>query len=304
MELKNNGKINFIIDLFLDLDTQISGGLIALHKLAYELANMGHNVYIFCKPNYPHKNITTITSNNRQLDGHKYEVSWEPFSFNYENTVAIYPEHALGNKFYVKNIVRWVMYHTTTDEESYFTENEYIFNYGNFKTNFNREDGKLKVVDYNLDLFYNENKKRKGFCHIFGKETPNNYESILGVFNSVDITNYKEKTDLNLLRQEFNKYEYFLTFDQKTYLSAAAALCGCKTIILKNDISSDILPVEYRLENPEFMFGVAYGIEDLSWAEKTIHLVRDHITNLDKTNQKSVKNFITFWENKLKINKL
>lgn len=300
MELKNNGKINFIIDLFLDLDTHISGGLIALHKLAYLLAEEGHNVYIFCKPAYPHKNITVIHSERTQIQGHRYSVTFEPFSFNYDNTVSIYPEHTTGNKFCTQNNVRWIMYHTTLEQESGFGENDYIFNCGNFKTNLKKNHGKLRVVNYNLDKFYIENNSnRKGFCHILGKETPKNHKDILNIFNSTDITKYKHQPDLNLLRQEFNKYEYFLTFDQKTGLSFAAALCGCKTIILKNN--NEYSPIEYRLENPEFMFGIAYGMEDLEWASKTLPLIKEHLTELDKLDKKTVKNFITFWENKLNI---
>ncbi len=303
MELKNNGKINFIIDLFLDLENYISGGLYALHKLAYMLAEEGHNVYIFCKPHFEHKNITVIKSEVKIIQGHRAEVNWEPFLYNYHNTVSIYPEHTGGNKFGTKNNVRWIMYHTKPEEEREFNDDDFIFNFGNFKTNLNKEDGKLRVHVYNLDIFYNKNEHRKGFCHILSKETPNNYKDILKVFNSVDITNYKDEINLNLLREQFNKYEYFLTFDKKTYLSTAAALCGCKVIILKED-NDKTLPVEYRLHQPENMFGVAYGIDDIGWAEKTINLVPEYIKQLDETNKVSVANFITFWENKLNINKL
>lgn len=304
MILKDNGKINFIIDLFLDLDNYISGGLISLHKLAYLLAEQNHNVYIFCKPAFPHKNITTIPSQVEIIEGHKHRAYWEMIHYNNDNTVAIYPEHGYGNKFNTKYVARWIMYHTTREDEENFNENDFIFNYGNFKTNLNRENGKLRIVDYNLDKFYDEKLERNGFCHILGKQTPNNHENILNVFNSVDITKFKNNINLNLLRKEFNKYKYFLTFDEKTYLSTAAALCGCKTIILKNssiDNKEELLPIQYRIENPEFMFGVAYGIEDLAWAEKTQYLVREHITELDKTNVVNVNQFIKFWVKKLNL---
>jgi len=324
MKLKNEEKINFVIDLFLNLDDYISGGLIALHKLAYYLADSGHNVYVFCKPAYEHENIHVIKSDIRIISGHKFEGEWEPFSFIFNKTVGIYPEHSRGNKFNTTNNVRWIMYHTTKEDELNFNENDYIFNFGNFKTYTNRNDGVLRVIDYNLDIFYNENKNREGYCFILGKETPENYEEIIKEYNPTNITYYKDQTDLNLLREQFNKYEYFITFDQKTYLTVAAALCGCKSIILNqknrtkqtsilvNDVvdnaytDSDefkynIKPVDYKLQNPENMFGVAYGIEDIEWANKTIHMVREHITNLDEMNRFKVQNFVKFWEKKLNI---
>ena len=50
-------KLNFIINLHLSIKEMRNGGLMVLHKLAYELANRDHNVYIFSEPYYPHPNI-------------------------------------------------------------------------------------------------------------------------------------------------------------------------------------------------------------------------------------------------------
>lgn len=327
MDLKNNGKLNFVIDLFLPLDKYMSGGNMAMHMLANHLAVAGHNVYIFCEPFYPHENITVIPSTVHIVTGHKYNCTWEPFNFMLNNTISIYPEHSRGNKFNTVHNVRWIMYHTTREDENGFGEDDYIYNFGNFKTYTNRHDGTLKVFNYNLDKFYDEhelfggrlNKKRKGYCHIVSKHTPYNYESILKSFNSTNITHLKENADLDVLRQELNNYEYFITFDQKTYLTTAAALCGCKVIILKSDVGSkgfihhvndraedaytenevELTPIQYKLENPINLFGVAYGIEDIQWASDTLHMVRDHIRNLKESNENDIKNFITFFEKKL-----
>jgi hypothetical protein len=46
------------------------------------------------------------------------------------------------------------------------------------------------------------------------------------------------------------------------------------------------------------MFGVAYGFSDLSWAEKTIDLVREHLINIEKINNNTIDNFINFWNEK------
>lgn len=298
MNLKDNNKINFIIDLFLDMEQFISGGIIAMHKLAYELANEGHNVYIFCKPGYPHPNITQIPGEIKTLEGHRFISSHEPFSYPLGKTVSIYPEHSVGSRFNTIHNVRWIMYHTTLENENNFKENDYIFNYGSFKTLNIKEDGKLTVKDYNLDKFFIENNtNRKGYCFINQKQTPSNYQDIISEFSPIDITSYKNQTDLNLLRKEFNKYEYFITFDQKTYLTTAASLCGCKVIILNPN--EDLTPIEYKLENPTKMFGIAYGIDDLQWAKDTIHLVRNYITQFKDKDKKTVRNFIKFWEEKI-----
>ena len=314
MELKNNGKLNFVIDLFINYKDQMSGGLVALHRLSYELAEKGHNVYIFCEPEYPHENIHVIPCTT-EIEGSRFHSIWEPFSFNLNNTISIYTEHNLNNPFGTKHVVRWLLYHTKREFEEQYHDNEYYFNFNNFYTYKNKEIRKLTTLDYNLNKLYIENNNnRKGYCHILHKNTPTNGNKIIENFNSKDLgKDWYNKGGFDYLREEFNNHEYFITFDQNTYLTTAATLCGCKSIILnpnnkdnniKNaytesvDYKYNLTPTEYRLKNSKNMFGVAYGIEDVKWAENTIHLVRDHIIELEKIDKKTIDKFIDFWNEK------
>jgi hypothetical protein len=43
------------------------------------------------------------------------------------------------------------------------------------------------------------------------------------------------------------------------------------------------------------MFGVAYGLEDIAWANSTIDLARGHLEELQKIDDKTVDQFIEFW---------
>jgi len=47
------------------------------------------------------------------------------------------------------------------------------------------------------------------------------------------------------------------------------------------------------------MFGVAYGWDDISWANSTIGMVRDHLIELEKIDQKTIDEFVKYWELKL-----
>ena len=58
-------------------------------------------------------------------------------------------------------------------------------------------------------------------------------------------------------------------------------------------------PTEYRLNNQIQMFGVAYGWDDMKWANETIDFVPDYLKELEKIDNKTVDNFVTFWENKI-----
>jgi hypothetical protein len=88
-----------------------------------------------------------------------------------------------------------------------------------------------------------------------------------------------------------------MTFDDKSYLTTAAALCGAKSIILNPD--KKLSPLEYRENNPLQMCGVAYGFDDIKWANNTIGFVRDNLLQLEQKDKQTILNFIEYWESKL-----
>lgn len=316
MELKNEyGKINFILAIFTNYSQSLTGGIVAMHKLAYDLADRGHNVYIFCEPEYPHQNIHTISSGLTHSRGFANHYIWEGFVFPYDKTVSIYPQIHRGNPFNTIHNVRWILYDTEWEIEKNYDENDVYFNYGNFKTFRKTDDKKLTVFNYNFDKLYQTNSgKRKGFCHLIHKHTPPGGLEIFDKLDSFDLTNWKSKGAYDYLRENLNQYEYFLTYDQKSFYPLAAGLCGCKTIILNpgpsyefaenawsssEKYSDSLTPTEYRLLNPIQMFGVAYGWDDIQWANNTIGMVKDHLLELEKIDRKTVDNFVDYWYNKL-----
>jgi hypothetical protein len=320
MELPyEKGKINFIIGLFWPFKELMSGGVVALHKLAYKLAERGHNVLIFCEPEYTHPNIKVISTTIEDIDGDEAKINgWEPFSFNQGNTVSIYPEITVYNPFNTNNVARWILSDTKEHIEGTYGDNDVYFDYSDFKTLRNVKKRKLTVIDYKLDLLKVTNTgKRKSFCHIIHKHTPPDGEKIFKELGSFDLTGWQNKqiqdtgysSPYDYLREMFNQYEYFLTYDQKSYHSIMATLCGCKTVILnpgvpyglehlvdkENGDSEDITPTEFRLNNPLQQYGIAYGWDDLKWANDTIHLVRDYVEQLEIIDDKTVDSFINYW---------
>lgn len=311
MELNNNGKLNFVIDLHTTFGEALTGGLMVLHYLAYIIAKKGHNVYIFCEPEYPHENIHTIKSYEYREDG-ILKRNWEKFIYNMRNTISIYPQITKGNPFNTAHVTRWILYDTEKEiEETYGRDDEY-FNYGNFRTFKKVEINKLTVHNFYFDILKNKNlKERKGFCHLLNKNNNENTKIFLKELNSKDLGQWKTKGAIKYLSEEFNKHEYFVTYDEKSFFTIAAALCGCKAIICNpkngsnirehNINNTELSPLEYRLENPNQMFGVSYGFNDIGWSEKTIHLVEDHLRSIEKMDEKSVDKFIKFWEKKCQV---
>jgi hypothetical protein len=204
------------------------------------------------------------------------------------------------------------LYHTQLPIEENFQDTDVYFNYGDFKTYRKTEDRKLTVFNYYFNkLYITNNGPRKGFCHMFHKNTPNDAQKFIEQFNSFDLGGWKTIGAHDYLREQFNKYEYFLTYDQKSFFTLAATLCGCKAIILNPGPPSEAgvnaftesekylktyTPTEYRLNNPIQMFGIAYGLDDIGWANKTIGLSTDYLKELEIIDNKTVDEFIKFWE--------
>jgi hypothetical protein len=300
VDFKNEDKkINFIIDTLCSIGFEHKGASYAVHMLAYEIANRGHNVYIFNEPFYKHENITQIkTERIAHDDGWWGQFSWEGFSYPLDKTVSIYTQNTWGNPFNTTHNARWILHDYSQDQWDTYGKEDVIYNYASFKVPENTKQEKLTVLDYNEEKFSNLNRpSRKGFCHFIHKFTPEWGYEYLKNFGSFDVSNWNQNGGFEYLQQIFNEYEYMLTFDNKTYVSIIATLCGCKVILLNPDES--ITPLDFRVMNPIQMFGIAYGWGDIGWANKTIDLCRDNVENLKKSDKLSLDKLIKYWENKL-----
>lgn len=309
------GKITFVLAIYTPFAKALSGGIVAMHRLAFLLAERGHNVYIFCEPEFPHPNIRIIPSETVKTEGFVEMYNWEAFNYDTNFTVSIYPQILRGNPFNTKHVARWILYDTESDIEANYGYDDEYFNYNNFKTFRDVPLKKLTVFNYYFDELYKTNNgRRKSFCHIIHKHTPPNGDRIFQELGSEDLGNWKTSGSYQFLREKLNEYEYFLTYDQKSFYTLAAGLCGTKSIILnpgpsyefaqnafsQSESYNNILtPTEFRLNNPIQMCGVAYGWDDISWANKTIDFVPEYLKELEKIDNKTVDNFISFWKRKI-----
>jgi hypothetical protein len=295
----DNNKITFIVDTLHSIGFESKGASIASHKLAYELANQGHYVYVFNEPFFYHPNIKIIPVRKQNEDGGWWcKFYWDQFGFNTSRTVSVYTQITWGNPMNTVHNARWILHDYSQEQWNTFGTDDVIFNYGTFKIPEETKQSQLTVFDYNFDKFFNTNNpNRKGFGHIIHKNTPDWGLEFLKNIGSTEIPHYNGKKEINYLLDEFNKYEYVLTFDDKSYYTTAAALCGAKSIILNPN--KDITPIEYRIKNPIQMCGVAYGFDDIKWANETIHLVRYNLQQLEMKDKKTIDDFIKYWENKI-----
>ena len=269
-----------------------TGGHIVLHKLIKILDDLGYEVWCTQTPMF---------SCNAKLIK-KISVEREEYSMTFskgKNLIAIYPEQIKGNPFQAKYVARWILYHVRPDvEETWKNTDEYFYYTRGFHTQ--RNDQKIKdltIIDGKLDVFRNVGlgKNRNGYCHINKKKYPKD-EVLLNSLCSTNIGDFMEKGGFSYLAEQLNNYEFFITYDDATYYSIAAALCGCRSIIINPDVKMD--PDEFRKQYPISKYGVAYGFNDIKHADMTRDMVKDHIKSLEKNSIKSVESFIKFWSQK------
>jgi hypothetical protein len=280
--------IEFIISIGVRFGEVFSGGVLVLHKLAYEIASKGYKVNIFTEPEYPHENIIVQNgSDENNLN----------FDFNLDSTVII-PTHNWKNDVGIKYVARWALYHIDKDDMYNIEDTDEIFNYGSFNVGDKNIVKTLTVFDYHEDIFIDQKKDRnKKYCYITNKNHPNEWKEIFeSQYGADNLTDWKTM-GYRYLADKLNEYEYLLTYDDKSFYTLAATMCGTKVILLGQKNKSNL---KYKLNTPYNLFGVSCGFEDIKWAEKTIGLVPMLVNELKKSDETTVIDFIKNWEKNIK----
>lgn len=270
-------KMKFLIGFYHDGPVTNIGGLQAIKKLVDVLSEKkDHTVFVLGTSFINKKTIQIQNVNDIYTD----------------DLIVIYPEIVAGNPFNCKHVVRWILYHTIhrREEDSWHINDEYFYFSEYYHTRRQEQKRLLSAYNFRLDEFKNYGHARHGYCHLIKK---NNIEtSFVNRFNSESIPD----TNWPALIEMFNRKKYFLTYDDSTYFICIAALCGCIPIVLYQEKNPD-----YKEKMAHVKYGVAYGFEEIDHAEKTLHLMRPNLEELERKSIDSINNFIYYWEEKLKL---
>lgn len=258
--------------------TNAGGGCIALHKLAHNLAICGAESYIMSdskNPDYKSALIDEIAARG---------IAALP------DTMTIYPEVVTGNPLNAAHVTRWILYHVRNySEYGIFNENDLIYKYAPFFET-RRPDkihGELRAMELSLDKWIDKGAARSGSCHLYKKAGANKAD--VHPAGSLCIDDYPQNGGLESLIDVFNRSEYFYSYDDATFLSALAALCGCKSIVVP---TNGVTEQQWRAGFPYFFYGIAYGIENLKWAEDTAGSLRAHLDKLNTASLSDTKAYI------------
>lgn len=274
-----------------------SGGIIVLHKLCDELNKENIDCKIFPLEYYkiqknPLKILKSIIRKIIQ------KISKTPFktnsqfktpvtnNFDRDDTIVIYPEIVKNNPLNAKHIVRWLLFKDKwfSDHSKKYQDNLFFF----FQEAFAPESkkihcaGKLQVTHLQTEIYFDhQNKERQGTCHAIrkGKNSQKKIppESIL-----IDKLSHEE---ISLI---FNRCQKFISYDPYTLYAQYAAICGCLSIVepIENLTKEQWQPIE------ELRYGIAYGKEDIEWANNTKEKVLPYLKSKEAENNESVKTLI------------
>lgn len=266
--------------------TDSSGGIMALHLLARDLANEGCQVLIATQSTIKGSLAKTL-------------ADWPP-DFNPEETMAVYPEIVLGHPFAdnAKFVTRWLL--NTPGKiggDGVYAESDLIYKYWDYfqAPDESKVTGVLRTMDAKLDLYIDRGQERSGECYLIKKGLGKVLDKHSS--NSVNIDQFNGDEYLVDL---FNRSEQFISYDSISFHSIHAALCGCLSIVIPDD---GVSKEEFIKKSYQYRHGIAYGMNDIQHAKDTQHLLRADIKAVEDECKQLVRSYINTckeYMNKLK----
>jgi len=291
------GQKNIIIYTHMDNFNINDGGTVAQYYLAQLLdEKFGQNVRIVsCSGK---KNINNPLFNKY----YNYE-----FPIN-DDTIVVYCEGTIGNPLNTNSVVRWMLselgQNVPRGRADTWGKKELVY-YFNSELKFDKNPEKIGTVYKSLSVLYLnpsiknfQHKNRADYCFTLRK----------GTFMHKNIQYIHPEGSFELIKTHtqsecigfFNKYKYFVSYDPLTFFTVIAALCGCISIVYKKDgmtkqewIQTTAASEYIKYKGLDNLYGIAYGLEDIKYAEDTLHLVEEQWLDITTyLNQKTVINFI------------
>jgi hypothetical protein len=273
-------KLKYIIDINCFLPN--SGGIVALHKLCHDLRKIGEESYVLSRQTHPLIDAPFLGDKR----------------FSQQETVVVYPEIVAGNPHNCRNVVRWILNtpgkcSNSRIEDFYSLKKptDLLFKYSEY---FHLRDeseskGLLTTTFIDTDIFYRgTDTQRSGSAFMIKK---GGASKIIHPDNSVNISMLEH--DWTAMANIFRKIETFYCYDNASYWAFLAALCGCTSIVQPD---SNMLFEEWSDMHDHMKYGVAYGLEHVDHAKKTLDLVPQTIKNTSERYLRTVKNFVEVCE--------
>jgi hypothetical protein len=208
-----------------------------------------------------------------------------------ENTLVLYPEIIDGNPLKAKHVARWLLNRPGFfgNQVSYEAE-DLIFYFSDYVAS------ALDIEATHLATLYtriyefsasNQNEAREGTCYIIRKGF-NLAEQYPPKKSWHCLDDYPSSGGYSYLRDCFQRFKYFVSYDHATYLSTLAAISGCISIIQPSPfITAD----DWRKLTANY-YGIAYGFDNLDHAIATKGFLINQILGQEVYNRRSIYKFL------------
>lgn len=273
-----------------------SGGAIFLHELVNALRNLGEDATIW--PWWiPRRNLVarvkaTLRRPSSLWRQPKFATSLmldTPLASESSlrtDTIVVYPEVTLGNPLMARNVVRWLLYRPGLRDPFQFEDNEMFFRAGEMSDLPELTGGAPDLFVWRINHVYRNEERvdRKGACYILrkGADKPRIPETANAI--PIDGLSHEEIAEI------FNRSEKFYSYDEATFYSQYAAICGCTSIVIPGLYASRD---EWVANHPIARFGVAYGADDIAHALDTQHRVGELLREKESEGLASVEAFVS-----------
>ncbi|WP_295075858.1 hypothetical protein [Tabrizicola sp.] len=205
------------------------------------------------------------------------------------DSIVAYPEIVLGNPLRARNVVRWLLYRPGLRDPFQFGPDEMFFRAGEMSDLPELTGGAPDLFLWKINPVYQKEgrKDRTGACFLVrkGSDKPRIPETADAV--QIDGLSHED------IAAHFNRCEVFYSYDEASFYSQYAAICGCRSVVVPGLYSSREAWVK---EHPVARFGVAYGLQDLAHADATRHMVIDLLRAKEAAGLETVRRFIALTE--------
>ena len=274
-----------------------SGGSIFLHELVNALNAQGETAFLWPWRRLPASGLRAEVLSRLRLPGSRWARPYgtcpglntpvaAPADFT-ASSIVVYPEVTLGNPMQAKNIARWLLYKPGEKDPFEFTPGEAFFCAGKMSDIPDLTGGAPELFLWRRNPVYqNQNRPdRSGACYIVRKGA--HKERIPETENAIQVDGLSHEE----IAQIFNRCDTFYSYDEATFYSQYAAICGCQSVVIPGIYATR---AEWNKNHELGRYGIAYGTSqaELEHAEATRHLVAGLLQEQEDRGRRTVENFV------------
>lgn len=257
------------------------GGLKVLHKLCHLLNENGYDAYLV---------PVNFDIDFTVYDKYNVKIVTEDLLKNLEECIVVYPESWYGNYLNAPNVVRWMIGPPSHDHIKTWKDSDLWFWYvPQYITNeYNKHsDNQLHISEQHRDIFYNMNLQRISTCWTLRKAQDITLTSdYVHPTDSIFIP-YHSAGMLQELSKLFNSSTTFYCYDNYTYLTIQALMCGTDTVVIPNKYTKEGFHNGYELNKY-----IAFGIDDIPRAKSIKHEFEDHLKLIENKTITQLHEFV------------